>query len=518
MKQRGGFTLIEIAIVLVIVGLLIGGILAARSMMNTAVIGAVTRQLGQYDIALENFQDKYNGLPGDSSKFYSSGNNNGKVEDASGTPGQGAYFSGEVANFWPSLETATQIKVSSATPGNFNDIEPAAGNHFNATITGHITNNGTTQNVPQSKIGNSSTGVIVTNDYLVPTDTNSLTNRKLEGAYILANFEAVVNDTTAFSTAMATGGSIKPADALALDSKLDDGKADTGAIIALPEAAGCNSGSDYTVSTDNEVCALVIGYNRLAEAKNAVANGSSNSCGHSCSGHGTQASVPDCSCICNAGWSGADCSTPDACSNSCAFGSQNAAPDCSCIDANPNCANSGGTWDSIAGTCTNCPAGTLGNWIACYCSGGCQNGTQNAAPDCSCTDNTSCQTTFGTWDSTNGTCTCPGSLSWNGDACTCANGCFHGTQAAIPDCSCTCYAGYEGVGCTDCAAGYHGSGGGDCAIDECTNTCQHGTQNAAPDCTCADPGCADSGGTWDSNAGTCGNCPDGTSFDGNSCN
>jgi prepilin-type N-terminal cleavage/methylation domain-containing protein len=68
--KNKGFTLVELAIVLVIVGLLISGILVAQSMINTTRIQAFGRQIGQYDAAIANFQDKYKGLPGDSLQTY----------------------------------------------------------------------------------------------------------------------------------------------------------------------------------------------------------------------------------------------------------------------------------------------------------------------------------------------------------------------------------------------------------------------------------------------------------------
>ena len=50
--NKNGFTLVELSIVLVIIGLLIGGILVAQSMIGTAKITAFTRQVQQADIAV----------------------------------------------------------------------------------------------------------------------------------------------------------------------------------------------------------------------------------------------------------------------------------------------------------------------------------------------------------------------------------------------------------------------------------------------------------------------------------
>ena len=49
----------------VIIGLLIGGILAAQSMMDTARIQAQIRQLEKFDIATSDFKLNFKKLPGD---------------------------------------------------------------------------------------------------------------------------------------------------------------------------------------------------------------------------------------------------------------------------------------------------------------------------------------------------------------------------------------------------------------------------------------------------------------------
>ena len=55
-QTREGFTLVELSIVLVIIGLLIGGILVAQSMIGTTKIQALVRQIGQFDAAHNNFK------------------------------------------------------------------------------------------------------------------------------------------------------------------------------------------------------------------------------------------------------------------------------------------------------------------------------------------------------------------------------------------------------------------------------------------------------------------------------
>lgn len=63
--RQQGFTLIEIAIVLVIIGVLLGGILKGQEMLSQSKIRAVEKELDGIAIAILGYQDRYKALPGD---------------------------------------------------------------------------------------------------------------------------------------------------------------------------------------------------------------------------------------------------------------------------------------------------------------------------------------------------------------------------------------------------------------------------------------------------------------------
>jgi len=63
--QQKGFTLVEIAIVLVIIGLLLGGILKGQEMITQAKIKNVIADFSGISAAYHGYQDRYRAIPGD---------------------------------------------------------------------------------------------------------------------------------------------------------------------------------------------------------------------------------------------------------------------------------------------------------------------------------------------------------------------------------------------------------------------------------------------------------------------
>ena len=66
--KQGGFTLVEIAIVLVIIGLLLGGILKGQELINNAKVRSVADRQNSLKAAWFGFVDRYNFIPGDSKR------------------------------------------------------------------------------------------------------------------------------------------------------------------------------------------------------------------------------------------------------------------------------------------------------------------------------------------------------------------------------------------------------------------------------------------------------------------
>ena len=113
-----GFTLVEIAIVLVIIGLLLGGILKGQEMITQAKIKNIVNDFNGVTVAVTSYQDRYRALPGDdlnattrwTVQAPASGNGNGTVEglynDATTTTESHLFWQHlRIAGFVPGLTT-----------------------------------------------------------------------------------------------------------------------------------------------------------------------------------------------------------------------------------------------------------------------------------------------------------------------------------------------------------------------------------------------------------------------------
>jgi prepilin-type N-terminal cleavage/methylation domain-containing protein len=70
LNKAAGFTLVELAIVMTIIGLLIGGILKGQELMENARVTATVAQVQAYNAAVTTFRDMYSAIPGDMPNAY----------------------------------------------------------------------------------------------------------------------------------------------------------------------------------------------------------------------------------------------------------------------------------------------------------------------------------------------------------------------------------------------------------------------------------------------------------------
>jgi len=115
-KREAGFSLVELAIVLIIIGLIVGGVLKGQDLVTSARINSIQTQLNEVRVASSTFLNKYDSLPGDitaanavmvQAGLSSTGDNNGRIG------GTGVSRMGSTATeptwFWQHLRAAGLI-------------------------------------------------------------------------------------------------------------------------------------------------------------------------------------------------------------------------------------------------------------------------------------------------------------------------------------------------------------------------------------------------------------------------
>ncbi|HYN54685.1 MAG TPA: prepilin-type N-terminal cleavage/methylation domain-containing protein [Methylotenera sp.] len=126
-KQQTGFTLIELAIVLVIIGLLLGGVLKGQELINSAKAKNIAGDLKNVQIFIYGYQDKFRAIPGDDANVATHVNGG----TAAGTPAA-TLNNAQINGAWNSV-TATDesflfwqhVRLAGFATGPTNVADPA---------------------------------------------------------------------------------------------------------------------------------------------------------------------------------------------------------------------------------------------------------------------------------------------------------------------------------------------------------------------------------------------------------
>jgi prepilin-type N-terminal cleavage/methylation domain-containing protein len=238
-RSHSGFTLIELSIVLVIIGLLVGGVMVGRDLIRQATLRGVIAEYEQYIAAVNTFKLKFNTIPGDM---------------PNATSFWGIHVAGVNCQLTPSAGTATCDGDGDGILEQFPSYSTARANEFfrfwhhlyNAGLIGFLTygtggdgtaNNNSAhvcigRNVPKSKLDPAGWHAWYSDG---TTFTPIAGNVFILGAKLDCATSSMTNTRAALSAL----------DARTIDSKIDNSTPADGKVIAYEASAGCTTGNAY---------------------------------------------------------------------------------------------------------------------------------------------------------------------------------------------------------------------------------------------------------------------------------
>lgn len=265
-RPRRAFSLVELSIVLVILGLLVGGVLSGQALIRAAELRSITSDLDRYIAATHTFRDKYFALPGDmanATSFWGTDNlgcpNGGGSSGTCNGNGDGIISTNvppnTVSNLCENQEYWRQLSLAGLIEGKYTPNTLA--NCYTASSPGK----------DSAKLKLASAGASIT--YVGPITTNAgfPGNVFYIGNYQHVFFVGAANNS---ANGMFAGGLLKPEELWNIDNKVDDGKPGTGNVLpVLPGtynpaagATGCTSdttlAATYSLTNSTISCSMLM--------------------------------------------------------------------------------------------------------------------------------------------------------------------------------------------------------------------------------------------------------------------
>ena len=253
--MRHGFTLVELAIVLVILGLLAGGVMYGQNLIRAAELRSVVSDLEHYKGAVNTFRDRYLATPGDmpnASRFW------GMAANCPGTSAQGSTTQatcdgngdGQIYGFTPSSNESyrfwQQLANAGLIQGQYSGVTGGASNQHTSVMT----------NSPSSKVRN---GFWFVWNWTFPVSAGNGWPAWFAGEY--GNRLSLGVLTT---NGEPSGDIFTPEEMWNIDTKMDDGRPATGQIWGgnIDDCTDASSdtsySSNYVLAKTQKACFMMV--------------------------------------------------------------------------------------------------------------------------------------------------------------------------------------------------------------------------------------------------------------------
>lgn len=235
--RQKGFTLIEMSIVLVIIGLIIGGILKGQELIESSRQKNFISQVDGYRAALTTFTERYNGLPGD----FNCATDAGPCTDGRLAATNANIINGDGNGIISEAGTAltTRANMNAANLDAASSEEVQFWVHLNsANLVGGVaarnvqpTGFGGENPIPAAPFPSSGLSMMYGNyDSTTPKQTHWLQLHRTAGA--------------------AGTAALSPKQMFAIDNKMDDGIPGSGSFRTSGTPAACGTGDGTTADYD----------------------------------------------------------------------------------------------------------------------------------------------------------------------------------------------------------------------------------------------------------------------------
>jgi prepilin-type N-terminal cleavage/methylation domain-containing protein len=201
-NKQSGFTLIEIAIVLVIIGLLLGGVLKGQELINSAKVKNLATDFKNVPVYIYGYQDKFKALPGDDANVAT--HVTGGTVCTPNAVGLCALANGLIDGGWSVADVTSEsyvfwqhVRLAGLAPGSTDTATPATYRPTNA-VGGFI---GVT-NAAQSPIATLTGSYIVCSDAIAGKFARQLDTMLDDGVTTTGSVRVIAAGTTVQGAAL----------------------------------------------------------------------------------------------------------------------------------------------------------------------------------------------------------------------------------------------------------------------------------------------------------------------------
>lgn len=227
------FSLVELSIVLVILGLLVGGVLAGQSLIRASELRAITAERDRFVAAIFTFRDKYFLLPGDLNNAFqfwgaTCGTNTTTISTGCNGNGDGAIGMSVAGGTYENVLAWEHLARAGLIEGSYDGTGAVSGSNVGLSST----------NIPASKLSGN-----YWNLGDAPAEALNFPGTTGFGSELLLSLGSL--DPAYTPDSWVGTASLTLVETYGIDRKIDDGQSDNGKVRGNHDTRCADTGTDY---------------------------------------------------------------------------------------------------------------------------------------------------------------------------------------------------------------------------------------------------------------------------------